>query len=74
MNTEAVYDCDFDLEEGRYIIDGIAVDPSMRSHKLGQIMLKKVIKPKLLAVFIAICTVGIIIVGYGFNIFQSLFI
>jgi uncharacterized membrane protein YraQ (UPF0718 family) len=30
-------------------------------------MLKKAIKPKLLATFIAICTVGIIIVGYGFN-------
>ena len=38
------------------------------------IMLKKVIKPKLLGTFIAICTVGIIIVGYGFNIFQNLFI
>jgi uncharacterized membrane protein YraQ (UPF0718 family) len=31
------------------------------------IMLKKAIKPKLLGTFIAICTVGIIIVGYGFN-------
>ena len=38
------------------------------------IMLKKAIKPKLLATFIAICTVGIIIVGYGFNVFQNLFI
>lgn len=38
------------------------------------IMLKKVIKLKLLGTFIAICTVGIIIVGYGFNIFQYLFI
>lgn len=38
------------------------------------IMLKKAIKPKLLGTFIAICTVGIIIVGYGFNIFQNLFI
>jgi uncharacterized membrane protein YraQ (UPF0718 family) len=38
------------------------------------IMLKKVIKPKLLGTFIAICTVGIIIVGYGFNVFQNLFI
>lgn len=37
-------------------------------------MLKNVIKPKLLGTFIAICTVGIIIVGYGFNVFQSLFI
>ena len=38
------------------------------------IMLKKAIKPKLLGTFIAICTVGIIIVGYGFNLFQYLFI
>lgn len=38
------------------------------------IMLKKAIKPKLMAAFVAICTVGIIIVGYGFNIFQNLFI
>ena len=38
------------------------------------IMLKKVIKTKLLGTFIAICTVGIIIVGYGFNVFQYLFI
>lgn len=34
------------------------------------IMLKKAVKPKLLAVFIAICTVGIILVGYFFNFFQ----
>lgn len=38
------------------------------------IMLKKAIKPRLLGTFIAICTVGIIIVGYGFNVFQNLFI
>ena len=38
------------------------------------IMLKKAIKPKLLGTFVAICTVGIIIVGYGFNLFQYLFI
>lgn len=38
------------------------------------IMLKKAVKPKLLAVFIGICTVGIIIVGYLFNAFQYLFI
>lgn len=31
------------------------------------IMLKKAIKPKLLGVFIAICTLGIILVGYLFN-------
>lgn len=38
------------------------------------IMLRKAIKPKLLAVFIAVCVMGIIIVGYGFNVFQDLFI
>ena len=38
------------------------------------IMLKKAIKPKLLATFIGICTVGIVIVGYVFNLFQNLLI
>lgn len=38
------------------------------------IMLKKGIKPKLLGTFIAICTLGIMIVGYVFNIFQHLLI
>ena len=36
------------------------------------IMLKKAVKPKLLALFITICTLGIIIVGYLFNIFSFL--
>jgi len=36
------------------------------------IMLKKAVKPKLLALFIAICTLGIMIVGYLFNIFSFL--
>lgn len=36
----------------------------------SMIMLKKAVKPKLLGTFIVICTVGIIIVGYLFNIFQ----
>ncbi|MEG2441643.1 MAG: permease, partial [Acetivibrio sp.] len=34
------------------------------------IMLRKGIKPKLLILFVTICTIGIIIVGYLFNIFQ----
>jgi uncharacterized membrane protein YraQ (UPF0718 family) len=38
------------------------------------IMLRKAIKPKLLALFIAVCTVGIIIVGYLFNALQTLII
>lgn len=38
------------------------------------ILLRKAVKPKLLALFIAICTVGIIIVGYFFNIFQAVIV
>lgn len=38
------------------------------------IMLRKAVKPKLLALFIGVCTVGIILVGYLFNVFQFLFI
>ena len=37
----------------------------------SMIMLKKAIKTKLLAVFIAICAVGIVIVGYLFNLMQG---
>ncbi len=40
----------------------------------SMIMLKKAIKPKLLGVFIAICTLGIIVVGYFFNAIQYLII
>lgn len=38
------------------------------------IMLRKAVKPKLLSLFIAICTGGIIVVGYLFNIFQYFFV
>lgn len=34
------------------------------------IMLRKAVKPKLLGIFTAICSVGIIVVGYFFNIFE----
>ncbi|WP_273039207.1 permease [Tepidanaerobacter syntrophicus] len=40
----------------------------------SMIMLRKAIKPRLLTVFIGICTFGIILVGYIFNIFQYIFI
>ena len=40
----------------------------------SMIMLRKAVKPRLLIVFIGICTVGIILVGYLFNVFQFLFI
>ena len=38
------------------------------------IMLRKAVKPKLLGIFIAICTIGIILVGYFFNLIQPLII
>ena len=40
----------------------------------SMIMLRKAVKPKLLATFIVICTVGIILVGYLFNALQFLFV
>ena len=40
----------------------------------SMIMLRKAVKPKLLWIFIAICTVGIILVGYFFNAIQPLLI
>lgn len=38
------------------------------------IMLKKAVKPKLLTLFIVICTLGIIAVGYLFNLFHGFLI
>ena len=38
------------------------------------IMLRKAVKPKLLSLFIGICAVGIILVGYLFNAFQIILI
>ena len=40
----------------------------------SMIMLRKAVKPKLLGVFIAICTMGIIVVGYFFNAIQNIII
>ena len=40
----------------------------------SMIMLRKAVKPGLLAVFIAICTIGIIVVGYFFNAIQFLLV
>ncbi|HPV59724.1 MAG TPA: permease, partial [Rectinema sp.] len=40
----------------------------------SMVMLSKAIKPKLLGLFVGICTLGIIIVGYLFNAFHYLFI
>ena len=35
------------------------------------IMLRKAVKPRLLSIFVGVCTAGIIIVGYFFNIIQA---
>ena len=40
----------------------------------SMIMLRKAVKPKLLALFAGICIIGIIFVGYLFNIIQFLLI
>ena len=40
----------------------------------SMIMLRKAVKPKLLGIFTAICTTGIIIVGYFFNLIQPLIV
>lgn len=40
----------------------------------SMIMLRKAVKPKLLGIFIAICAIGIILVGYFFNLIQPMII
>lgn len=40
----------------------------------SMVMLRKAVKPKLLGLFAAICTIGIIIVGYFFNAIQYLLV
>lgn len=40
----------------------------------SMIMLRKAVKPKLLGIFIGICAVGIIIMGYFFNAIQNIII
>lgn len=40
----------------------------------SMVMLRKAVKPRLLGLFIVICTVGIILVGYLFNLLQPLLV
>ena len=40
----------------------------------SMIMLRKAIKPQLLGLFISICTIGIILVGYLFSVLQFMLI
>ena len=36
----------------------------------SMVMLRKAVKPKLLCIFVVICTLGIILTGYMFNVLQ----
>jgi uncharacterized protein len=64
-----------------YILIGVGIGAAI-SFMMGvtalslpsMIMLSKVVKKKLLGIFIAIVTIGIIIIGYAFNAFGYLFI
>ena len=40
----------------------------------SMIMLRKAVKPKLLGIFVTVCTIGIILVGYFFNAIQYIII
>ena len=40
----------------------------------SMIMLRKAVKPRLLGIFVAICTAGIVVVGYFFNAIQYLLV
>lgn len=40
----------------------------------SMIMLRKAVKPKLLAVFVGVVSLGIIIIGYGFNVLEFLLV
>lgn len=40
----------------------------------SMVMLRKAVKPKLLGIFVAICMIGIIVVGYFFNMIQNIII
>jgi len=40
----------------------------------SMVMLSKVVKPKLLGLFIAIVTGGIMVIGYIFNVFQAVLV
>lgn len=61
------------LEKGAYLGVILAFMMSITTLSLPSlIMLKKIIKGKLFFAFLAICLVGIMIVGYTFNIIQNI--
>ena len=58
-----------------YVLIGVVLSFMMGVTTLSlpsMIMLRKAVKPKLLGIFAAICTMGIIIVGYFFHAIQNL--
>lgn len=40
----------------------------------SMVMLRKAVKPKLLAIFVGICSLGVILIGYFFNLIQNFII
>ena len=54
------------MPRAHFLSDNGIFDPTGQTKGFCTIMLRKAVKPKLLGLFIAICTVGIIIVGYQF--------
>ena len=61
------------LEKGAYLGVILAFMMSITTLSLPSlIMLKKIVKGKLFFAFLAICLVGIMIVGYTFNIIQNI--
>ena len=59
------------LAKGAQLGTGLAFMMAVTTLSLpSMIMLRKAVKPRLLGLFIAICTGGIILIGYLFNVFQ----
>lgn len=60
------------LEKGSQLGTVLAFMMSVTALSLpSMIILRKALKPKLLGVFIGICTIGIILVGYSFNFYDT---
>ncbi|PSM52367.1 hypothetical protein CRN67_04180 [Campylobacter blaseri] len=63
------------LDKGAYLGTVLAFMMAITTLSLPSlIMLKQVIKPKLLILFVGICIIGIVIVGYLFNVYQLVFL
>ena len=61
------------LEKGALVVVVLSFMMGVTTLSLpSMILLRKAVKPKLLGIFVAICTVGIILVGYFFNAIQNI--